>query len=42
MVKTSLSLYLDESLVEKLRRVAEKQGKSLAKVVGELIEKLEE
>jgi macrodomain Ter protein organizer (MatP/YcbG family) len=37
MVKTSVSLYLESDVVEKLRRIAKKDTKSLAKVVERLI-----
>jgi len=43
MVKTILSLYIENDAVEKVRRVAAKQNTSLAKVIEKLInEKLEE
>ena len=37
MVKTTVSLYLESDVVEKLRKLAKRDTKSLAKVVEKLI-----
>lgn len=42
MVKTSLSLYIENDAVEKLRRVAAKKNTSLAKIVEKLINEMSE